>query len=212
MANKSSREQRVKQNRRKIFEQLCEKLKIFYYIALGISVLLLLTYFFKWVYVYNDGSTTPYTALTEVKVNGWSFFAAAISGSYTQPDAIFGDIAVPFYMYAQSYVETLGVLTIVSIILILAVIAVQIVALVTKKHVLSWAAIALEVLLFIVLLASYIVALMMKNGQILSVYCGGNTACSIRSLIIIPLIVSVALLAVNIVAVAKYYSARKYLR
>ncbi|MGN0814643.1 MAG: hypothetical protein ACI4MH_05375 [Candidatus Coproplasma sp.] len=207
MANKRAREMREKENRRKIYEQKSAKLNIFHLIAIAVCGVLLLTYFFDWTYVYNTDIKGA-----EVNASGWSFFLAAISNNYSSASSVFGNISVPFYYYAQSYVEVLGVLTIISVFLILIAAAIEIVAARTGRHMLSYVSVPIDILLLIMLVAGFVVALSMKDAEILSKYCSGNPACSIRSLIIIPVIVAAVLLVTDVVAAVKYFSAGKYLR
>ncbi|MGN1104378.1 MAG: hypothetical protein ACI4QI_05820, partial [Candidatus Coproplasma sp.] len=116
-----------------------------------------------------------------------------------------GNISVPFYYYAQSYVEVLGILTIVSVFLVLVAAAIEIAAVKTGRHGLSYLSVVIDILLLIVLVAGFAVALFMKESNILPKYCSGNPACSIRSLIIIPVIVAVALLVIDAVAAVKKF-------
>ena len=61
-------------------------------------------------------------------------------------------------------------------------------------------------------IASFIVALSMKNGTILSRYCSGNPACSIKSLIIIPALLALISSLPSAIACKKYFAVKKLLK
>ena len=206
MANKKNREINLKNEREKKFRAACLKLRNYPIICLAISVLILLLFLVNFAEVFN----TDYGA--EVKISGFNTFFAAITGQYTSEQAIFGNMAVPFNYYAESYVHTLGILTLIAMVLTLANLAVQIVAVSIKKSALNVAACVIGAVQTAVLIACFIVALSMKDAKILSVYCSGNPKCSIRSFAIIPAIFALIGAVVSGIATVKYFIARKLLK
>ena len=203
MANKKEREQRLLEEKNKQIASTQNKTLKFHGIMIALCAACLLCFFFNFAEVYN-------TAVgTEVKVSGWSFFSAAISGNFSSTGASYGDIAVPFYYYAKSYTTIVGTLSVVCVFLLILTLLVNIAVLATRSHSLTFLSLILSILSAILLLASYIVALLMKNAQILTIYCSNNPACSIRSYAIIPCLLAVAYCAVSALTCGKLIRAKK---
>lgn len=192
MANKREKEKRAIQNKQNAFEKQCKQLNVFYIAAICASAVLLLCYFFNWVYIYNTSAGVG----IEVRVSGWSFSIAALSGKYTASDKVYGDLAVPFNYYARLYCEKLGTVTLISLILAILTLGANIFLLVKPKHVFSVAPAILSLANTVFLFVCFGIALSMKNSDILPVYCSGNPACSIRSLAVIPAIISLVSAAI----------------
>ena len=184
MANKREREKRARENVALQYKKSTGKILPFYGWAIAVLAAVIVCYFFNWVYVYNSDYGI------EVKASGFSFIAAALSGKYSSADKIYGDLAMPFYYYAKTSCETLGAVTLTAFILnVLAVIVLFIVR-ITKMQLLSFISVLFSLISFALLITSFVVALGMKNDKILSVYCGGNPKCYIRSLIVFAVIAS----------------------
>lgn len=124
---------------------------------------------------------------------------------------MFGDIAVPFYYYAETGTVLTGILSLVLVIAALALAVLSAVIFLRRKYDL------LPLLLFaagvtvLLLVGNLISSLALNGSQILPVYCSGNPACSIRSDAYFPLIAALAVLSVAIVAAVKYHSAHDIL-
>lgn len=189
MASKKEKAKRLEEEKQKAYNKQVEKFPIYNIVIIVALAVLFLTYFFNWVYVYNTSFGT------EVKVSGWSFFVACITGEFTSANKIYGDLAMPFYYDAKSYCLELAPLTVVAIALTTATLIVVILALITKKNNLSIIAVLTSLSNFVVLIVCFSIALSMKDGTILSRYCSNNPACSIRSLAIIPAILSILITA-----------------
>ncbi|MCD8308852.1 MAG: hypothetical protein LUD19_03270 [Clostridia bacterium] len=213
MANKRTQELQRREHNKRMYQYQCSKLKWFYIAALVVAAALLACYFFHWIYVYNVGtsSTTGDKIGTEVSVSGWSMFFATLFGQFESAASIYGDVAVPFYYYAQTYIIILGVITVVSVVVIIAIAALYAVALAKKKHSLVYVAMSLEIILLLLLIGAMAVALAANGSDILSQYCQNNPDCSVRTLTYVPIAVSAVLLAVGITATVKYSSAEKLL-
>ena len=170
-----------------------------------LSILLLALFFCDLSYIHNTNVGR------EVSVSVWSYALATISGSFSSPAAVFGDIAVPFYYYAETGTVLTGILSLVLVIAALALAVLSAVVFLRRKYDL------LPLLLFaagvtvLLLVGSLISSLALNSSQILPVYCSGNPACSIRSDAYFPLIAALAVLSVAIVAAVKYHSARDIL-
>ena len=170
-----------------------------------LSILLLALFFCDLSYIHNTDVGR------EVSVSVWSYALATVSGSFSSPAAVFGDIAVPFYYYAETGTVLTGILSLVLVIAALALAVLSAVVFLRRKYDL------LPLLLFaagvtvLLLVGSLISSLALNSSQILPVYCSGNPACSIRSDAYFPLIAAFAALTVAIVAAVKYHSAHDIL-
>ena len=170
-----------------------------------LSILLLALFFCDLSYIHNTDVGR------EVSVSVWSYALATVSGSFSSPAAVFGDIAVPFYYYAETGTVLTGILSLVLVIAALALAVLSAVVFLRRKYDL------LPLLLFaagvtvLMLVGSLISSLALNSSQILPIYCSGNPACSIRSDAYFPLIAALAVLSVAIVAAVKYHSAHDIL-
>ena len=170
-----------------------------------LSILLLALFFCDLSYIHNTDVGR------EVSVSVWSYALATVSGSFSSPAAVFGDIAVPFYYYAETGTVLTGILSLVLVIAALALAVLSAVVFLRRKYDL------LPLLLFaagvtvLLLVGSLISSLSLNSSQILPIYCSGNPACSIRSDAYFPLIAALAVLSVAIVAAVKYHSAHDIL-
>ena len=202
MANKREREKRNLNYLLNTYKKEKNGLLAFYIWSAAILAVAVLCYFFNWVYVYNSASGI------EVKVSGFSFIAATLSGNYSSTDKIYGDMAVPFYYYAKQSCLNVGGVTLAAGILNVVSIAVLIAVIITKLHSLSYVSVISSLASFVLLIVAFVFALGMKNDDILSVYCGGNPKCSIESLAIIPALVTAAALVVQCFAALKLFKAQ----
>lgn len=170
-----------------------------------LSILLLALFFCDLSYIHNTDVGR------EVSVSVWSYALATVSGSFSSPAAVFGDIAVPFYYYAETGTVLTGILSLVLVIAALALAVLSAVVFLRRKYDI------LPLLLFaagvtvLLLVGSLISSLALNGSQILPVYCSGNPACSIRSDAYFPLIAALAVLSVAIVAAVKYHLAHDIL-
>ena len=174
-----------------------------------LSILLLALFFCDLSYIHNTDVGR------EVSVSVWSYALATVSGSFSSPAAVFGDIAVPFYYYAETGTVLTGILSLVLVIAALALAVLSAIVFLKRKYDL------LPLLLFaagvtvLLLVGSLISSLALNGSQILPVYCSGNPsgnpACSIRSDAYFPLLAAIAVLTVAIVAAVKYHSAHDIL-
>ena len=212
MANKNRKNQIHQANQRKVKQQQYElatkNLFLFALIAVGISALILILLFVNFADVYNTSEGVG----VEVKVSGWSFIMAALTGNFTYPDAIYGDIAMPFNYYAQQWCESVATFALLSLVVILFNAVVQVIAIVRKMYVLNVVSAILSVVTAVLLIVCFAEGLAMKNGEILTTYCNNNPACSIRSFAIIPAICALGSAALSVFATVKHLQASRLLK
>ncbi len=183
------------------------KLKPFAAIAVAILVAVLLLFFVNWAYVYNTDIPG-----TEVSFSGWSAAVSGITRDFMSTSSIYGDLAVPFYYYAQSYCTRLSTLTLIALLVIVVTLVLQIVAFVKKNYNMNLIAAVTGLVCAVLLFICNQTALSMKNGDILTIYCQGNPACSIRSMAFVPAIFMLVAVAVNVFICIRVMQARKALK
>ena len=154
--------------------------------------LMFIFFFFGWCYVYN----TQYGV--EVNCNGWNFICMSFCWNFKSSNAVFGDIAVPFYYYAKYYVIVLQIITTIIFYLTLILVALAAINLKKNSRKITTVFMVVSIIYSVTLLAAFITALTMNGSRILPKYCSNNPACSIQSLIIFPFLLSVAILLINI--------------
>ena len=134
-----------------------------------LSILLLALFFCDLSYIHNTDVGR------EVSVSLWSFALATVTGSFSSPAEVFGDIAVPFYYYAETGTVLTGILSLVLVIAALALAVLSAVVFLRRKYDL------LPLLLFaagvtlLLLVGSLISSLALNSSQILPVYCSGRS-------------------------------------
>ena len=196
MANKREKERREKANAYAAYKKSTEKILPFYIVSGVICLITLAFYFLRWTYIYNYAIKKK----VEVSVSGFSFSLAALTGKFTSTDKVYGNLAVPFYYYANSYCKQISVFTLLSLVFVVASAVISFAVFFTKKQWLSIFSIVSIVFGAVMLFIAFGIALSMKNSRIIPIYCGGNKNCSIRSLAIIPAIIALCGAAVQIFA------------
>ena len=93
-----------------------------------LSILLLALFFCDLSYIHNTDVGR------EVSVSFWSYALATVSGSFSSPAAVFGDIAVPFYYYAETGTVLTGILSLVLVIAALALAVLSAVVFLRRKY------------------------------------------------------------------------------
>ena len=157
-----------------------EKKKFFAEFGIFLAGFLLISYFFGFSYIWN----TSYGS--EASVNGWNYIIAFFSGTYSSENRIFGDLAVPFNVYAKIHARVLAVMVVVSLFIIIALVVVSALNIKKFKKRFELLSIGLLYFLSLVYLGCIIVGLLMNGSDILSKFCGGNPECSIGTLAFIP--------------------------
>ena len=112
---------------------------------------------------------------------------------------VFGDMAVPFYYYAQYHVIILEIMTTVIFYLTIVLIALAAFNLKKANRKITSVFMVVSIIYSAFLLAAFITALTMNGSQILPKFCSNNPKCSVDSLIIFPFLLSIVILITNIV-------------
>ena len=195
MANKSTREERIRLERQKQFDKESKKLIFAPIAGIVCYVAVMLLFFAHWADIYNTGIPG-----VEVKITGFNTLFSAFTGfenlaasfleNFENAPASYGDMLVPFYYYAGGYCKALGGLTIAAFFAAILALISSVLMLFFKKNVFNLVSAGLYAAVFVLLLICFIVALSMSGSKILPVYCGGNPKCSIRSYAVIPAIIS----------------------
>lgn len=155
--------------------------------------LMLVFFFFGWCYVYNKDYGV------EVNCSGWNFICMSFCWNFKSTAMVFGDIAVPFYYYAQYHVIILEIMTTVVFYLTIVLIALAAFNLKKANRKITNVFMVVSIIYSAFLLAAFITALTMNGSKILPKYCGGNPKCSVDSLIIFPFLLSIVIMITNIV-------------
>lgn len=206
MASRSrelQKKQIEQEKKQKLLTTTFKKTRFWHILSLGLCVVTLLLFFVTFVEIYNVKFGV------EAKVNGWGFFLAAITGNYSSPDSRYQDLSMPFYYYAKSWCNTVGTLMIVAVIIIGVIMVLEGIVVIKNKHVLTFVSTFLSLCCTVIIFAAFLVALDMKNAQILSVFCVGNPDCSIRSSAIWPSIFMALCTALDGVISVKLFKAYK---
>ena len=201
MANKISKQTTVQKQKEIAFQLATRNLKWLLFGGVVLCIVALITFLMNWSSIYNTTISG-----NEVSVNGFQYFLAGLTGDYKNPS--YGDIAVPFYYYAKDTVELLSIFTVISFICLIVTIISACIVVATKKHALSVISAVGALFTGIFLCVCFGIALSMSSSKILSVYCGGNPACSIRSLAIVPAIFCLVSGVIFAVSAIKYYFAK----
>ncbi len=155
--------------------------------------LMLIFFFFGWCYVYNKDYGV------EVGCNGWNFICMSFYWNFKSTEKVFGDMAVPFYYYAQYYVIVLEIITTVIFYLTLVLIALAAFNLKKPNRKITSVFMVISIIYSIFLLAAFITALTMNGSKILPKFCSSNPKCSVDSLIIFPFLLSIVIMITNII-------------
>ena len=155
--------------------------------------LMLIFFFFGWCYVYNKDYGV------EVNCSGWNFICMSFCWNFKSTEKVFGDMAVPFYYYAQYYVIVLEIITTVIFYLTLVLIALAAFNLKKPNRKITSVFMVISIIYSIFLLAAFITALAMNGSKILPKFCSSNPKCSVDSLIIFPFLLSIVIMITNII-------------
>lgn len=198
MANKREKALREQENLKKKYQEQSKKILPLYIIAIVVGAAALSFYFFTWAAVDNTAFGI------EVKVSGFSFAIATLTGKFSATGGVYGDVGVPFYYYAESQTVWVGILAFVSLIALLVSIGFVVATLATKNQKLAYASAPIAILSAIAAIVAFFVALSMNGSQILPIYCAGNPKCSIVSYAIVTFLPIAAFAAVQCYALIKF--------
>lgn len=161
------------------------------------SAVFYLMFFFSFVYIWNTSFGT------EAQVNGFNIVFCTLGNASRKTGLLYGDMAVPFYYYAKIYMIVLGIMVTTGFFLGLIQLLLSILGIKIKKPVIDKISLVVDILLVVVMLASFITALAVNGSRVLPIYCSNNPKCSIQSLAIFPFFVSVGQLITTAVTIYK---------
>ena len=101
--------EKMQMKKERLYQAECKKLHPYTMAALVMLLLAFLMFFLHFADIYN----TDISGI-EVAVNGFSFMFAGITRQFTSTSKIYGDLAVPFYYYAESYCNMLAPFALIS--------------------------------------------------------------------------------------------------
>lgn len=190
MANKRTKAQMIVKKK----QEKVKKLDFLKVIAICLTAIVMALFFVDWAQIYNTTIQGK-----EVSFTGFNALLASINGTYRSPDAMYGDLAIPFFYYARDGVKTLCALTTANMIILVVLLIAQIIAVLKGKQILNLICAVLSLALTVMLFVAYGAAIKLNASQILPIYCSGNPACSIKSYIIVPAIISILIIACHAV-------------
>ena len=195
-----------KQKNAMMFEM--KNFKMISIVAVIILVFAFLMMLFDFSSVYNSDYGT------EVKVSGYNLVASFLTGKYDSANTkLYGDMAVPFNVYAGfgakvsggmtytgfNYLRALSVCSFISLLLLVINFILVLVLYLIKKPQLLIVAIVTTLANAVFFFICQGIGVGMKDASILSIYCQGNPKCSIVSYAILSgLVVMCALIPVVI--------------
>ena len=172
--------------------------------GLLLFLLALALFLVPWAEIYNTD-----IAGVEVTTHGFSFLAAAITRSFTSTAAIYKDLAVPFYYYAQSWCISIAWATLAAFLGLLVGLIAQVLTVTIKAYACSLICAIGGILGSIGLLIAFILGRSMSTSDILPIYCSGNPACSIHSYAFVPAIPLLIAGVLGLIAYVSYAKAAK---
>lgn len=203
MGNKIDYEtKKRKKNKEKALNELAISMKPFNIILIIITIVILLSNVFSWATIYN----TDYGY--EVSISGFNVFYCALTKNFTGTGSLTGDMAVPFFYYAETYCKTLASLTTITFFLTILSIVVAIIVTGTKRIQVHFISAIVNIILVVLYICCFVNGLAMNDSKILPIYCSNNPACSIQSFAIIPAIISLGAVAVSIFVLIKYFKTK----
>ncbi len=190
-------------NKEKTLEELKKILKPLNIMLVITSILIILSYVFYWASIYNTDMGG-----SEVNISGINVIYCALTSNFTGTESFAGDMAVPFYYYAESYCQSLATLTIISFFLTILSIIVSVVVMELKKPLAHFIPLIINIALTVLYICCFAKGLAMNDSKILHIYCSDNPACSIQSYAIIPAILSVIAVTISVICLVKYYQTK----
>ena len=136
---KERREAYIRKEKEKKYKAAVKNVHYIPYITAALIVIAIILFSLTWASVYNSDMSKA-----EVQISGWNCLVAALTGNYSSPESVYGDMAMPFYYYATEYCERLSIFTLISFIVLLGSIVLQVLTIVLKKHSLNYISIAVN--------------------------------------------------------------------
>lgn len=200
-----ARAQNAQKKKEQAYRAQLKRLDPHPYVAAGLLLLALLLFFLSWGEIYNVDIPG-----VEIRFSGFSAAICGLTGNYTMPEGIYGMMAA-FYYWAPEQCAPLGVMALVSLITLVLALVLCVAAALGKRHALEGPAAILALVSAGTAIAGFALAMAMTEPLITG-YCSGNPACSVRSYALIPAVLAVLAAAVCCFAFIRYLAARKTLK
>ncbi len=162
-------------------EKLTTKQIMFLVIGFALSIITLVLFSCGFSYVYNSKISG-----SEVSVSGYNLISAVVTWDFKNPS--YGDIAVPFTYYAKTMTMILAILSTICFIIVTIGFLLSLLSLIIRNTKINLIAFNFLLCASIALFVTFIFSLFMGTTKIIPSYCGGNKACHMHSLIILPAI------------------------
>lgn len=171
-------------DKEKALEELSLSLNKFNILLIVIILLTLLSFIFSWATIYNTDIKG-----SEVSISGLNVLYCSLTKNFTGTDSLSGDMAVPFFYYAETYCKSLASTTSIAFWFLMLSLLISIIIVITKKQSIHIVSIICNVIVIVLLVVCYTKGIAMNNSKIIPIYCKGNPACSIKSYAIFPAII-----------------------
>lgn len=202
MASKREKLIRAENNARAAYDKKIKKLTPFGLIAAGVAVLALLLCFCSFIYIYN----TAVGVGVEIKVSGWKFLSCFLVGDY---DAADSDMQV-FYYYAADFMKFASACTFFAIVLAVITAFLSAFSAINAKPALGIAAAGCSFASGVLLIVAFVLCICEPcAAPIIATYCGGNPACSVKSLAVLPAIAAFLACAVSVYQSVRFIKIKK---
>ena len=180
-----------------------QKILLFPKIAAALNALVLIACLLPFVGIYNTDIQG-----TEIKVNGWNALFCGLTGSYTSPGALFGNMDI-FNHFAPEAGHAIGLWGMISMLLLVVLFALTLAAIFSKQPVLCVCAFAVSLLGFVALILAYRSGLSVGASNILVEYCQSNPACSVESYATIPAVLLLVTAVFHLIATIRFFQLKK---
>ena len=180
-----------------------QKILLFPKIALALNVVALLACFLPFVGIYNTDIQS-----IEIKVSGWNALFCGLTGSYTTPGAVYGNMDI-FNNFATVASHALGLWGMIAMLLLVAALVLTLVCIFAKQPALCIGAFALNLVGFVMLVLAYRSGLAVSQSNILVEYCQSNPACSVESYATIPAVLLLVTAVFNLIGSIKFFQLKK---
>ena len=180
-----------------------QKILLFPKIASVLNALVLVACLLPFVAIYNTDIQG-----TEIKISGWNALFCGLSGRYTTPGSLYGNMDI-FNHFAPDASHGIGLWGMIAMLLLVVLLAVTLAAVFGKQPVLCVCALVLSLLGFVALILAYRSGLAVRQSNILVEYCQSNPACSVESYATIPAVLLLVTAVFHLIATIKFFQLKK---
>lgn len=180
-----------------------QKILLFPKIASVLNALVLVACLLSFVAIYNTDIQG-----TEIKVSGWNALFCGLTGSYTTPGSLYGNMDI-FNHFAPDASHAIGLWGMIAMLLLVVLFAVTLAAVFSKQPALCVCAFVLSLLGFVALVLAYRSGLAVRQSNILVEYCQSNPACSVESYATFPAVLLLVTSVFHLVGTIKFFQLKK---